>query len=118
MGPILIVEDEEPARKLLAEALELEGYEIDLAGDGAEGLAKLSERPYALTLLGLRAPTDSRMEILKSMRTTSPHMRVIVVSGIAHGNELEVAHRQGAFACIKKPMGHGRATRIDSHRYF
>ena len=103
VGPILIVDDEEPARKLLAEALELEGYEIDLAGDGAEGLAKLSERPYALTLLGLRAPTDSRMEILKSMRTTSPHMRVIVVSGIAHGNELEVAHRQGAFACIKKP---------------
>ncbi len=102
-GSILIVDDEEPAREVLAEALELEGYEIDLAGDGAEGLAKLSERPYALTLLGLRAPTDSRMDILKSMRTTSPHMPVIVVSGIAHGNELEVTRRQGAFACIKKP---------------
>ena len=102
-GSILIVDDEEPARTLLAEALELEGYEIDLAGDGAEGLAKLSEQPYALTLLGLRAPSDSRMEILKRMRTTSPHTPVIVVGGLADGNELEVVHRQGAFACIKKP---------------
>ena len=109
---ILIVDDDEAVRTVLAEALELEGYKVDLARDGAEGLTKLSKQPYGVTLLDLRMPGESGMDILKTIKTTSPEMPVIVVSGLAHGHELETAHRQGAFACVKKPWNMAELLRL------
>ncbi len=111
-GSILVVDDEEAVRTVLAEVLELEGYRVDLARNGAEGLAKLSEQPYGVTFLDLRMPGESGIDILKTIKTTSPQMPVIVVSGIAHGHELEAARRQGAFACVKKPWDTAELLRL------
>ena len=45
-GRILVVDDEEIARRNLSHVLEREGYEVDCAQDGAGALALLSEKPY------------------------------------------------------------------------
>ncbi len=60
LGSVLIVDDEAAIRESLQTLLELEGYEVDVAGDGEEGLARLAERPYDLVLLDFAMPDRER----------------------------------------------------------
>ena len=59
MGPmrILVVDDEPAVRSSLERALRLDGYEVELAGDGSEGLAKLSAATVDAVILDVLMPT-------------------------------------------------------------
>lgn len=106
-GAILIIDDEEALRLVLAESLSHEGYQVDVAIDGVEGLEKLNQQAYDVALLDLRMPRKQGMEVLKTVRKLSPQMPVIVISGLAHENEFKNALDAGAFACFKKPFDIG-----------
>ena len=103
-GSVLIIDDEEALRKVLAESLTADGYDVDFAIDGAEGLDKLSQNQYDVTLVDLRMPKVEGMEVLTTVRKSSPRMPVIVISGLAHERDFQAAQKAGAFACIKKPF--------------
>jgi len=103
-GSILVVDDEEALRTVLAESLSSEGFSVDLASDGTEGLDCLSRTTYDVMLLDLRMPRLEGMELLSTVRRTAPRMPVIVISGLAHEHEFKAAREAGAFACLKKPF--------------
>ncbi|MGE5440402.1 MAG: response regulator, partial [Bacteroidota bacterium] len=69
MTRILIVEDEAHMRMGLADNLEFEGYEVDQAEEGMEGLKKILENEYSLILLDVMLPNMSGFEICKKIRT-------------------------------------------------
>jgi len=68
MMRVLVVEDEKKVASFIKRGLEEEGYEVDLAGDGAEGLALVQEGNYALVLMDLMLPKMDGLQVIRQMR--------------------------------------------------
>jgi two-component system nitrogen regulation response regulator NtrX len=103
MADILIIDDEKAIRKTLSEILSFEGYKIDEASDGEEGLKKFRERNYDVVLCDIKMPKIDGIEFLQKAGESNPDIPVIMISG--HGNiETAVeAVKTGAYDYISKP---------------
>ncbi|MEO1642971.1 MAG: response regulator, partial [Pseudomonadota bacterium] len=103
---ILIVDDEQDIRELIAGVFEDEGYQVRSAATSMEALAEMKSRTPALVVLDvwLQGSDMDGLTVLKHMKTIDPNMPVIVISG--HGNiETAVAAiRRGAYDFIEKPF--------------
>ncbi len=101
---ILVVDDNDALRENLAETLEIEGYPVAVAGDGASALEKLSEDPPpGIVLLDLMMPGMSGAELLARIRAESRlrHVKVVVTSGVTGA----AARVTDADAVLTKPFG-------------
>jgi two-component system nitrogen regulation response regulator NtrX len=103
MADILIIDDEKAIRKTLSEILSFEGYQIDEAGDGEEGLKKFKEKSYDVVLCDIKMPKIDGIEFLQKAGQSNADVPIIMISG--HGNiETAVeAVKTGAFDYISKP---------------
>ena len=103
MPAILIIDDEKSIRKTLTEILSYEGYKVDEAGDGEEGLKKFKEKTYDLVLCDIKMPKLDGIEFLERAKQINVDVPIIIISG--HGNiETAVeAVKKGAFDYISKP---------------
>ncbi len=103
MADILIIDDERAIRKTLAEILGFEGYKIEEASDGEEGLKKFSEKNYDAVLCDIKMPKLDGIEFLDKAKAMNNDVPIIMISG--HGNiETAVdAVKKGAFDYISKP---------------
>ncbi len=103
MPNILIIDDEKAIRKTLSEILSFEGYKIDEAADGEEGLKKFAEKIFDLVLCDIKMPKIDGIEFLEKARIINSDIPIIMISG--HGNiETAVeAVKKGAFDFISKP---------------
>lgn len=103
MPDILIIDDEKAIRKALTEILSSEGYKIEEAGDGEEGLKKFREKLYDVVLCDIKMPKLDGIEFLQKANEANADVPVIMISG--HGNiETAVdAVKKGAFDYISKP---------------
>jgi len=103
MSEILIIDDEKAIRKTLMEILSFEGYKIDEAPDGEEGLKKFREKTYDLVLCDIKMPKLDGIEFLQKAGEINADVPIIMISG--HGNiETAVeAVKKGAFDFISKP---------------
>ncbi len=103
MADILIIDDEKAIRKTLTEILSFEGYKIDEAADGEEGLKKFKEKSYDVVLCDIKMPKLDGIEFLQKAADASPDVPIIMISG--HGNiETAVeAVKKGAYDFISKP---------------
>lgn len=70
MRPVLIVEDNPALRELLADALELSGYEVRVARDGHEALQAIASTPPAAMVVDFRMPDLSGVEVITRARAT------------------------------------------------
>jgi len=100
---ILIIDDEKAIRRTLSDILSFEGFAIDEAADGAEGIKKIKENNYDCILCDIKMPKMDGMEVLTAAREEKPDIPFIMISG--HGNiETAVeAVKKGAFDFISKP---------------
>src|SRR6478609_8039366 len=103
MPAILIIDDEKSIRKTLTEILSYEGYKIDEAGDGEEGLKKFKEKTYDMVLCDIKMPKMDGIEFLQKAGEANADVPIIMISG--HGNiETAVeAVKKGAYDYISKP---------------
>ncbi len=104
MSKILIVEDE-PAMQLgLKDNLELESYAVEVASDGAEGLAKIKASQYDLILLDVMMPKLSGFDVCKAVRTAGIETPIILLT--ARGEEIDkvLGLELGADDYITKPF--------------
>jgi two-component system nitrogen regulation response regulator NtrX len=100
---ILVIDDERAIRKTLNEILTFEGFTVDEAADGAEGVKKIKENNYDCVLCDIKMPKMDGLEVLEIAREEKPDIPFIVISG--HGNiETAVeAVKKGAYDFISKP---------------
>jgi DNA-binding response OmpR family regulator len=105
MTHILIVEDEKDMREGLKDNLEFEGYLIDLAADGREGLEKIKTIKYDLIILDVMLPYKSGFDICKEARNFGVNTPIIMLT--AKGEEIDkvLGLEFGADDYITKPFG-------------
>lgn len=79
---ILIIDDDEPIRESLKLGLEAEGYEVETAAGGSEGLERFgSGNGWGLVLLDQRMPGMNGLEVLHRLRATRRSVPVMLLSG-------------------------------------
>lgn len=100
---ILVIDDERAIRNTLTEILSFEGYKVEEASDGAEGLKKILNNNYDCVICDIKMPKIDGIEVLEKVMVEKPDTQIIVLSG--HGNiETAVeAVKKGAFDYISKP---------------
>ena len=103
LGSILIIDDEAAICESLQTLLEMEGYEVETAGDGAEGLARLADRPYDLVLLDFALPERNGIEILQDIRERDSELAVIMITAYGTVENAVNAMQSGANNFIQKP---------------
>jgi CheY-like chemotaxis protein len=83
-GKILLVEDNEKQRMLYREELESEGYEVDIALDGDNALAKVEMSRPDLVVLDIELPNRDGIETMRKLLDDYPELPVILNSAYAH----------------------------------
>jgi ATP-dependent Lon protease len=100
---VLIIDDEEIARKNLSHVLGKEQYHVVTAPDAEQGLVELTRSEFDVVLTDLRMGKVSGMELLETVRRKHPETRVIIVTGYATVPSAIEAMKKGAFHYITKP---------------
>lgn len=100
---ILIVEDDKEIRNMLATFLEQNGYEVRVAAEGLEAVARLKERQYDLILMDLMLPFISGEQLIEELRKTSQTPVIVLSAKTMLETRLEVL-RLGADDYILKPF--------------
>src|SRR5881275_3022197 len=102
-GCVLIIDDEAEIRESLQTLLEFEGYEVEAAANGAQGLSKLGDRPFDLVLLDLALPDRNGLELLPEIRAIDPQISVIMITAYGTVEDAVRAMQSGAANFLQKP---------------
>jgi DNA-binding NtrC family response regulator len=111
-GNILVVDDEEIMREVLESILAQEGYRVELAKTGEEGLAKYAERAYDAVLLDVSMPGIGGLRTLEELLKLDPEAVVMMVTAYATFDTAVAAWQLGAFNCIRKPFENEQILRV------
>ena len=104
MKRILIVEDEQSMRELLAILLKKQGFEVVAVASRAEAARALAGRAVDLVLTDVQLPDGDGLEILRHVKAASPGTVVIVITGKGTTETAVAARKLGAEAYILKPF--------------
>jgi DNA-binding NtrC family response regulator len=102
-GNILVVDDEADIREGLQDLLTSEGYAVDLAQNGTEGLHKMETRGYDLVLLDLMMPDRSGMEVLHEVRERDRETPIFLITAYGSVDAAVQALKLGANDYFSKP---------------
>ena len=102
---VLVVDDEPAVRDSLRRALELEGYEVDLASDGEQALARLGQpsHPDAL-ILDILMPGIDGLEVCRRLRAGGDHVPVLMLTARAEVDSRVAGLDAGADDYLPKPF--------------
>jgi DNA-binding NtrC family response regulator len=101
---ILVVDDEEQMRDLLAKVLERKGYQVSVCGDGTEALALLEMEPADLVVTDVRMPGLNGIEALRAIKELNPDIVVIIMTAFGSIDQAVQAVKDGAYDYINKPF--------------
>ena len=112
---ILVVDDEESICQSLQGILTDEGYEVRTVGSGEEALKAIEEDPPDLALLDIWLPGMDGLEALKIIKTETPQVQVIMMSGHGTIETAVKATKLGAFDFIEKPISLEKVVLLVNH---
>src|SRR2546430_13234648 len=103
-GSVLVVDDEEIMRDVLETLLSAEGYRVDLAKTGEEGLDAYTRRSYDVVLLDVSMPGIGGLRALEEFLKLDAEAVVVMITAYATFDTAIAAWEKGAFGCIRKPF--------------
>jgi response regulator RpfG family c-di-GMP phosphodiesterase len=101
---ILVVDDEQVIREILADFLSMEGFWVRTAEDGSAALLELSRNQYDLVLSDLKMPVMGGLELLKAISEHTPNVVTIIMTGFGTVETAIDAMKKGAYDYILKPF--------------
>jgi DNA-binding response OmpR family regulator len=101
---ILLVEDDRDISHLVKLHLEDEGYSVDIAADGSEGLAKAQEQAFDLVVLDLMLPGVDGLEICRRLRGETDYVPILMLTAKASEIDRIVGLELGADDYLTKPF--------------
>src|ERR671932_1430944 len=103
-GSVLVVDDDEIMRDVLETLLSAEGYRVDLAKTGEEGLEAYGRRAYDVVLLDVSMPGMGGLRALEEFLKMDTEAAVIMITAYATFDTAIAAWEKGAMGCIRKPF--------------
>lgn len=104
MSKILVVDDERSIRNTLKDILGLEGHNVEVAEDGAQGLKFISEKAFDVVFCDIKMPQMDGLEVLDKIVQMNPELPVVMISGHGDIETAVEAIKKGAFDYIAKPL--------------
>ncbi|HSB78823.1 MAG TPA: response regulator [Candidatus Methylomirabilis sp.] len=101
---VLVVDDNRDHAQALTKVFERAGYRVTTASDGQEALSILLERPFDLVLTDLRMPRMNGLDLLRSIRTMSPKIAVVIITAFGEWTTYVSAMDTGAADYLNKPF--------------
>ena len=101
---LLIIDDERSIRNSLKEILADEGYDVDVAENGAEGCAMAEKERYGVIFCDIKMPGMDGMEVLSNLVEKGVDSAVIMISGHGDIDTAVECIKKGAFDFIQKPL--------------
>jgi putative nucleotidyltransferase with HDIG domain len=126
---ILVVEDDDAVREVVACILRKRGYEVEPAADASAALELLARRGFALALVDIRMPGDSGIQLLDEMQRFFPEVAVVMTTAVSDVHTAVDCLRRGASDYLVKPVAtevlevmveralEKRQTRLELERY-
>ncbi len=101
---VLVVDDEQDVREMLAEFLEAQGFEVLAAANGLESLLHVKRARPDVVVLDLNMPRLGGLEALKRIRHFDPAITVVIITGEQNPEPRERALAMGAARVLVKPF--------------
>ncbi|MES2517247.1 MAG: sigma-54 dependent transcriptional regulator [Bacteroidota bacterium] len=103
MAKLLIIDDEKAIRGALRDILEYEGYTIEEASDGEQGLELVTQNDYDVVLCDIRMPKLEGLDLLQKATEMGKGAQFIMISAFGNVETAVEATKRGAFDFISKP---------------
>lgn len=101
---ILIIDDERSIRNSLKEILTDEGYEADVAEDGATGCEMAEKEKYSVIFCDIKMPNMDGVEVLEKLHNDGVDSAIVMISGHGDIDTAVDCIKKGAFDFIQKPL--------------
>lgn len=101
---ILVVDDEKGLRIGVQRLLEMEGFEVDTAENGTDGIKLGTEKEYDLAIIDLKMPDIEGIEVLKNIKQKFPNTVCFIATAFASYDTAIEATKLGAQSYIPKPF--------------
>jgi len=101
---ILVIDDERSIRNTLKDILGFEGYQVELAENGKEGIDLVQATDFDIILCDIKMPEMDGLEVLEQIRKVKPESTVVMISGHGTIETAVEAIKKGAFDFIEKPL--------------
>jgi DNA-binding response OmpR family regulator len=101
---ILVVDDERNIRNNLRTLLEADGYKVDVAGNGDDGLQQVKEGRYDIVFVDIQMPKMDGLELLRYLRGIRPKMPVVMLTAYGSAKRAVEAMKLGAVDFLEKPF--------------
>lgn len=103
MAKIIVIDDEKSIREALKDVLEFEGYEVDMAIDGQQGLDMLNKKAYQVALCDIKMPKMDGLELLQKAKEEGVTAQFVMISAFGNVETAVEATKLGAFDFLVKP---------------
>jgi DNA-binding NtrC family response regulator len=101
---VLVVEDEEAQRRILADFLKSQGYGVQTATNGREGLARFQRDLFDFVLADYKMPEMDGLALLRELRHLNPEARVVLITAFGTVESAVKAMKEGAVDYLTKPV--------------
>lgn len=101
---ILIAEDEWELAESIAEGLRMDGYSVDICGDGTSAAERAVTEPYDLLLLDLNLPGKDGLDVLREIRAEKPDIKVLLLTARSSVADRVIGLDSGADDYLPKPF--------------
>ena len=100
---LLIVDDDKPFSTRLARAMEMRGYEVQVAESVAEGVSFVDVRPPAIAVIDMRLGDGNGLDVIARLKERRPEARGVILTGYGNIATAVTAVKLGAFDYLAKP---------------
>jgi len=104
MSKILVIDDERSIRNTMKDILGFEGYTVDLAENGAEGIEHINNNDYDIIFCDIKMPEMDGIEVLEKIMEIKPESTVVMISGHGNIDTAVESIKKGAYDFIEKPL--------------
>ena len=101
---VMVIDDEEPIRRILKRFFHRAGFEVSTAEDGRAALERIRKDPPALILLDVHMPSFDGLKFLRALRAFAPGLPVIMVTGEVDEDLARKTFDLGAVDYVVKPL--------------
>ena len=103
MPVVLIVDDEDPVRRMFKEAFENAGFDVLEAPEGQTGIGLFGDKSPDLVVTDIQMPGKDGFDLIREIRDLDPGAHIIAITGAGVHN-IPVAHEIGATKFFEKPV--------------